>query len=87
MDRAMDSALEAARRAQFEAVHAAAWSLSDGQRTPPIKGRGMLRRLLKSRLPGIDFDRRKQGFWHHSVTGFEASASVGKIFLWSPLLA
>ena len=65
MDRAaMDSALEVRTPFLTEAVHAAAWSLPDGHRTPPIKGAGkpMLRRLLKSRLSGINFDRRKQGF-------------------------
>lgn len=65
MDRAsMDSALEVRTPFLTEAVHAAAWSLPDGQRKPPMAGAGkpILRRLLKTRIPGIGFDRRKQGF-------------------------
>ena len=65
MDRAaMDSALEVRTPFLTEAVHAAAWSLRNGQRKPPTTGAGkpMLRQLLKTRVPGIGFDRRKQGF-------------------------
>ncbi len=65
MDRAaMDSALEVRTPFLTEAVHAAAWSLRDGQRKPPFVGAGkpMLRQILKCRLPGISFERRKQGF-------------------------
>jgi asparagine synthase (glutamine-hydrolysing) len=65
MDRAaMDSALEVRTPFLTEAVHAAAWSLRNGQRKPPTTGAGkpMLRQLLKTRVPGIAFDRRKQGF-------------------------
>ena len=65
MDRAaMDSSLEVRTPFLTEAVHAAAWSLRDGDRKPPVSGAGkpMLRRLLQTRVPGIGFDRRKQGF-------------------------
>ena len=60
----MDSALEVRTPFLTEAVHAAAWSLRDGQRKPPFGGAGkpMLRQILKGRLPGIRFERRKQGF-------------------------
>ena len=65
MDRAaMSSGLEVRTPLLTEAVHAAAWSLPDRHRRPPVTGAGkpILRQILKKRLPGINFDRRKQGF-------------------------
>lgn len=65
MDRAaMSSGLEVRTPFLTEAVHAAAWSLSDRHRRPPFSGAGkpILRHILKMRLSGINFDRRKQGF-------------------------
>ena len=65
MDRAaMASSLEVRTPLLTAAVHAAAWSLPDMYRRPPVlnSGKLILRQMLKSRIPGVRFERRKQGF-------------------------